>query len=204
MSAVMVALAIWGMVCFGGRDKDIPVQMLRWRTRPVLFTELAASDAFGSLCPGCARTAAGHLDLGIGDGATGCASSTIRARSLTPNLDVCRRLSGGVAAAVFTAGALRFVFLAARPQCAPDYPTPPGATTVTCAEGFPAVNVLLYGATFAVVGLAIAVPLVASWRRCALEWVATHVPRQSPATPRTGFRSVIGSASFFISISRFS
>jgi hypothetical protein len=77
-----------------------------------------------------------------------------------------------VVVAIVTAGALRAAFLSYAPGRADD---------------FPASNVLLYGALFAVLQTAIGLPLVVSWRARARELVERAYPLPIDGQPTEGW-----------------
>jgi len=74
----------------------------------------------------------------------------------------------GVIAAIVTSSSLRAAFIDAHPDRADE---------------FPAVNVLYYGALFAVLASVLNVPLVAAWRRCARAVVDQSYPLPPDGQP---------------------
>jgi len=77
----------------------------------------------------------------------------------------------GVVAALATTGALRGAYLSYHPECTDD-----ASAGTACANDFPATNVLLYGAAFAVLLTIVAAPLVIAWRARALQFLNTACP----------------------------
>ena len=176
--AMLVVTAITMLVAAGGRNPDLPVHLLAWRTRTVLFTGLVSVVpwmALAWLCQDRSRPR-DYRPWGASDPELEFDGLSRLWRLITMCIGA---FAVGVAAAVLTSGALRFAFLAARPQCGPGYTPPAGAEPAPCVEGFPAVNVLLYGAAYAVIGLALAVPLIATWRASAFAWVERCRPTDS-------------------------
>ncbi|QNE21134.1 hypothetical protein F1D05_28505 [Kribbella qitaiheensis] len=74
----------------------------------------------------------------------------------------------GVVAAIVTSSTLRAAFIDVHPDRERD---------------FPAVNVLYYGALFAVIASVLSVPLVAAWRRCAQHVVDRAYPLPADGQP---------------------
>lgn len=176
--ALLVVAAIAMLVTSGGRNPDLPVHLLAWRTRTVLFTGLVSVVpwmALAWLCQDRSRPR-DYRPWGATDPELGFEDLSRLWRLVTMCIGA---FAVGVAAAVLTSGALRFAFLAGRPQCGPQYTPPAGAEPAPCVEGFPAVSVLLYGAAYAVIGLSLAVPLIATWRASAFAWVERRRPPDS-------------------------
>ena len=182
-TALVIAVATM-IIMGGGRNPDIPVPMLARRTRAVLFTGLVAAVPWVALSWLCQDRCRPYRlrPWGRDTGILGFGELTRLWQRIVACLGA---FAVAVAAGVLTAGALRFAFLAARPQCAPGYEPPADTVPAGCVSDFPAINVLLYGAAFAVVGLAIAVPLIASWRSAASEWVDDQRPSDVPEHDET-------------------
>jgi hypothetical protein len=169
---VAIAAAAIGVFFFtlsltGGRFPDVPVKSLVIRLRAVLLTGMVASVPWLALV-WLAHEACHALHdriESLSPITTKPAKSDSRAEP-TPYREVITQLLNlwrllvlcvggfalGVVAAIVTSGALRAAFIAAHPDRGKE---------------FPAVNVLYYGALFAVLLSVLAVPLAASWRSCA-------------------------------------
>ena len=174
IAGLTVATGIAGVVVGGGRNPDLPIAHLAWRTRSVLFTGLVAAIPWfviAWLCQDRCR-AVGHRPWNDASN-TGLLSFEQLTRLWSVLVSVVGAFALGVTGALFTSGALRFAFLEAHPECNPGYDPATGVPpNLRCVNDFPAINVLLYGAVFALLGLAVALPLVWAWRSQAKAWVA--------------------------------
>jgi hypothetical protein len=169
----------------GGRFPDVPVHRLVLRLRAVLLIGMIASVPWLAL-------------VWLAHDACHALQDRIRALSpITPNpeptqyREVITQLLNlwsllvlcvgafalGVVAAIVTSGALRAAFIAAHPDRAGE---------------FPAVNVLYYGALFAVLLSVLAVPLAASWRSCARSIVDQAYPLPPDGQPTEEWVAVRG------------
>lgn len=168
-AAVGLGVVIAGRIVAGGANPDVPVQNLDARTGAVLVSALIAAipwlvlvwlalhtcqvlrHRIGELPPIPARP---------GDDSRGPIHSDsphreviVQMLRLWDLLVLCvAAFVIGVVAAIVTSSTLRAAFLDVHPDRADE---------------FPAVNVLYYGALFAVLAAVLNVPLVAAWRRCA-------------------------------------
>ena len=155
------------VVVSGGRNPDIPVYQLAARTRTVLFTGLISFVPWFVLAWLTQDRCRSPEQRPWRPERDSDVLSFDKLTTLWNTLLACvRAFALGVSAALLTSGALRFAFLEAHPECAPAAPDGSG-----CVRDFPANNVLLYGAVFALVSLAISLPLLWSWRGQASAWV---------------------------------
>ncbi|TDO46830.1 hypothetical protein EV643_110213 [Kribbella sp. VKM Ac-2527] len=171
----------------GGRFPDVPVKSLVLRLRAVLLTGMVASVPWLALV-WLAHEACHSLHDRI-ESLSPIATKPEKAASPpasraepAPYREVIAQLLNlwsllvlcvgafalGVVAAIVTSGALRAAFIAAHPDRAGE---------------FPAVNVLYYGALFAVLLSVLAVPLAASWRSCARSIVDHAYPLPPDGQP---------------------
>jgi hypothetical protein len=183
LGAILVLSAIVMSVILGdGPDQDIPIKNLTGRVWTVTFIGYAVLIPWFALASYCQdrcrlevhRTA---LTDGSEEAYVALASTWQSIVSIVSTFAV------GVAAALLTTGALRFAFLEAHPECAPGYdPTKDKPLNGECKPpDFPALDVLLYGAVFALIGLAIAIPLLWAWRQRANDWVNKRLALQQKA-----------------------
>jgi hypothetical protein len=179
--SVVAALAIAttiGVSAFGTEPwrLQMPVSHIAWRTRAVLYIGLSSAVPWFVLTWLC------HDRCRPQEQRPWNSADKLTFDQLERLWDVLvyclRAFAIGVTSAMLTAGALRFAFLEAQPQCDPGYK---GQTP--CAEDFPAVDVLLFGAAFAIAGVAVALPLIVSWRGQAASWVEQQAgPPPEPPT----------------------
>lgn len=164
----------------GGQLPDVPVKNLRFRLRGVLLTGMIASVPWLALV-WLAHEACHALHDRI-KSLSPIATKADSGAEPTPYREVITQLltlwsllvlciggfALGVVAAIVTSGALRASFIAVHPDRANE---------------FPAVNVLYYGALFAVLLSVLAVPLAASWRSCARSIVDHAYPLPPDGQP---------------------
>ena len=182
LAAVLVGLIIAGIVVGGGRNPDLPVPYLPYRTRVVLFSGLVVAVpwlAIAWLCrdecrPPDRRLWGPTMELEYLD-----------LQRLWRTIYLCiGAFAVGVVAALVTAGALRFAFLSIAKECGSDrLPVGRRSAGLRCTEDFPATDVLLYGAAFALILLMVAMPLIVAWRAQALAWVRRQEPLPRAAVP---------------------
>ena len=173
-SASLLALVQWKF----GEAVPVPVGDMRWRSRAILYAGLVAAVPWLTIvwlaydtCRDVAR-----VDLGPTGGhrpAQAMAHQLDRLVDLWRLLLACTgAFATGVVASIVTAGALRSAAVVAHDQCIARQPAPTKTTAAaTCAEAFPASNVVLYGAVFAFLLSVMAAPLGAAWRARAMEFV---------------------------------
>ncbi|TDU88015.1 hypothetical protein EV138_1554 [Kribbella voronezhensis] len=181
-TAIAVFFALLSLA--GGRFPDVPVKDLVVRLRAVLLAGMIAAvpwlalvwlahetchalqDRIAELAP--IRKAPGEV---VASGIESAKYRDLIAQLLNLWKLLLLCVGGfalGVIAAIVTSGALRAAFLAAHPERADE---------------FPAVNVLYYGALFAVLLSVLAVPLAASWRSCARGVVEQAYPLPADGQP---------------------
>ncbi len=206
IASTLVAAVIAVLILAGGGSPDIPVNGLVIRTRAVLFAGMIAivpwlalvwlaqaechdlrdllstppvdggaeSEGKGGPAGSSSGTAvAPRLPAG---GPAGTAVAPRQPPLLNARLLLLWKLltacvtafAVAVVAAIANSGALRASFLAAHPARSAE---------------FPPANVLLYGAFFAVILSVITIPLVASWRACALRVVERTCPLPPDGQP---------------------
>ena len=172
-SASMLALVQWKF----GEAVPVPVDEMRWRSRAVLYAGLLAAVPWLTIvwlaydtCRALSRVDAGSTETP--------SHARALAHQLDRLVDLWRLLlastgafATGVVAAIVSAGALRSAAVVAHDQCVARQADPAPTGAATCAEAFPASNVLLYGALFAFLLSVMAAPLGAAWRARALEFV---------------------------------
>lgn len=170
IAAVLALAVIATVVITGGANPILPVRDLNLRTRTVLCAGLASAVPWLALAWLCRDSCRPPDRRPWGSG------QPLTYQQLTDLWRLMVACVGAFAIAVvgalLTAGGLRNAFLGAHPPCGDAFtPLDQRPEGKVCGEDFPAVAVLLYGAVFALLLLAIALPLVAAWRQRALEWV---------------------------------
>lgn len=167
LAAVLVVGAVGVVIALAGGEPDIPVRLLALRARTVLVTGMVA------MVPWLALVWLAHAECG--DLADALRVSRLpallsaRLLLLWKLLVACvSAFAVAVVAAIVNSGALRASFLAAHPHRG---------------SAFPASNVLLYGAFFALILSLITIPLVAAWRSCAFEVVERAYPLPPDGLP---------------------
>lgn len=177
VAALAIATAI-SVSAFGTEPwrLQIPVTHIAWRTRAVLYIGLASTVPWFVITWLC------HDRCRPQQQRPWNSADKLTFDQLERLWDVLvyclRTFAIGVTSAMLTTGALRFAFLEAQPQCDPGY-----KGQRPCTQDFPAVDVLLFGAAFAIAGSAVALPLILSWRGEAASWVEQQAgPPPEPPT----------------------
>jgi hypothetical protein len=180
-AAVPAVAGVAVVVASGGRNPALPVEALATRTRFVLFTGLLTAIPWLAIAWLCHDACRHRTDRSK----TGSVFSFQELATLWGTLIACiGAFAVGVVTALITSGALRFAFLAAHPVCGNTFvPIRQRTNGTVCGEDFPASNVLLYGAVFAVFLLSLTLPLLAVWRSRALEWVAANCQLPNDGVP---------------------